>query len=520
MVPGNKQLLSIKDDPFLAISLLMPGYSLPPHQEFMLKEMWRATYIYSSSGRSTGKTAFTGAFLLLWCATHPGTKVLLLGMKFTTPKMMMEYQETLLRKYPELAKCVELTSTGDCVLHGSDMWKMAFKNGSTIRAVPSDINKKGARVRGFRASILVIDEIAAIPSDIVRQVFMPCASITDAEGKRKVIKLTTGGYRPSLAWDDCKEHYKRAAQGDPLYAFFNFTYKDVPPEFDFIIDRDAVDNMIKNSPADEVAREIYGRWTAFGNNYFNGSMLERNRLIAVQSGARPESHAEQGGIYVIGVDPAFRGTDHTALAVLKRIAPRKWAVVDTVSINFKKGWAEENARLLLDYVERFDPVYIGLDRNGGEQLLRELTIYFRHDPDRCPIAMDAEPWEQGRRICRQFVPTSTGKDNNTRLNTRLLRALDGNGNPELLIPGDIEAEGSVETLLEFDNLQTQLLCIQSDPITTQPGLFKFSSTMRKDRYSALLYAWNAAEELVENEEDFYGAQSNAVDADAVIAGSL
>jgi hypothetical protein len=505
----------------------MPNVDLPPHQRDILVGMWNATYSYNSSGRSTGKTAGQGIFNLLWCITHPGTQILLLGLKFATPRLQVEFMEKVLRENPEAAKCVDLTSAGDFVLHGASEWKLTCKNGSVCKAIPSDINKGGARVRGYRCNILVIDEVAAIPSDIVRTVFIPCCSITDKYGNQKIIQLTTGGYRPSLTWDSCQKHYKGMVTGEidprtnkPLYYFANYCYKDVPAAYSHIIDHKAISDMEKSSPADEVAREIYGHWTAYGNNYYNGAMLERNRLYAIEQGAVPEAVGVRGGIYVIGVDPAFRGSDHTALTVLKRIGPRKWVIVASVSLNFKKGWATENAKLVMEYIERFNPVYLGLDRNGGEQLLHELKIYYKDTPDICPIAMDSEPWEQGRLICRQFAPTGTGKDNNTRLNTRMLRALDGNGTPELMLPGADDEDTGVEAVIEMDKLQTQLLSIQASPIEAQPGLFRFSSTMKKDRYSALLYAWNAAEELVEGEYDFQGALGHDTDEDCIAAGAL
>lgn len=514
------------EDPLVAARVLLPKVDLPPHQKDVLTGVWNSTYSYNSSGRSTGKTANMGVFSLLWAATHPGTQILVLGLKFQTPRLMFEFMERVLRENDEMAKCIDLTAAGDFVLHGASEWKMVFKNGSVIKAIPSDINKGGARVRGYRCNILIIDEIAAIPSEIVRTVFIPCCSITDKAGNQKIIKLTTGGFRPSLAWDDCRRHYKGMVDGEidprtgkPLYYFANYCYKDVPSRYSHIIDHKAISDMEASSPADEVSREIYGHWTECGGNYYGGGMLERNRLYAIEQEVAPEITGEKGGVYVVGVDPAFRGTDHTAIAVLKRLGPHRWAIVNSHSVNFKKGWAEENAKLLLDYYERFKPVYIALDRNGGEQLIHELKLYFRDMPEQCPISMDAEPWEPGLRICRQFVPTGTGRDNNTRLNTRLLRALDGNGTPELMLPGAIGEDGDFGLLGDMDKLQTQLLSIVATPIESQPGLFKFSSTMKKDRYSALLYAWNCAEELVEGEEDFDGA-TGSEDEDGWVAGRL
>jgi hypothetical protein len=511
-------LLAIMDDPILALEVLMPGFKLPPHQEIMLRDFWRAEFCYSTSSRSTGKSALSGVALLLWCATHPGTKAGVLAQKFSSAKLVLEFIESLIIKYPQLQKCIVPTKPGDFVLHGPDKWEIKFTNGSTLIALPSDLAKKGARVRGFRFNVLLIDESVTIPYPIITAVFVPCCSIRDSQGNRKLIFTTTGGYKPSEHWDLCQRHYEEARKGNPLYAFWNFTYLDVPPEFSYIVDHAALKDLEETSDPGTVARELYGLWTEAGSGYFTGAMLERNRLTAIDLAVYPEITGERGATYIIGIDPAQRGIDHTALVVLKKIKDSdKWAVVASASYNFKRGWAEENARLVLDYMERFQPAYLAFDKNGGEQILQELKKYFPN-PDDCPIDMTAEPWEPGKRICRLFVPSSTGADNNTRLNARLLQALDGNGNPSLLIPGSSLDEESLDDLKDMDQLQAQLISVSAEPLPSQPGLFRFSSPTRKDRYSALLYAWNAAKELVG--DDLEEHDGGAAAGDDMIAFTL
>jgi len=498
-----EDVLALVDDPILVMNILMPGFKLPPHQEAMLRKMWTSEYIYSSSSRSTGKSALSGLFLLLWCITHPGTKAGVLAQKFSSAKLVIDFIEKLIIQYPLLQKCVQPTKPGDFVLHGSDKYEIKFNNKSTLIGLPSDLAKKGARVRGFRFNVLLIDESVTIPYPIVTAVFVPCCSIRDRQGFRRLIFTTTGGYKPSEHWDLCQRHYLEAKAGNPDYAFFNYTYEDVPGEFDYIVDRKSMEDLIETSDPGTVARELKGLWTEAGSSYFNGAMLERNRLCAIDAEIYPESVGEKGATYIIGIDPAQRGIDHTALVVLKQLKDGKWGVVAAQSYNFRRGWMEENCKLVLDYIERFNPAYLAFDKNGGEQILHELKKYYVN-PDECPVDMESEAYEPGNRICRLFVPSSTGKDNNTRLNSRLLRALDGNGKPDLLIPGSSGDEGTEHEnpydLKELDQLQSQLIAVTATPLETQPNLFKFAATQRKDRYSALLYAFNAAEELVDGSD--------------------
>ena len=524
MILTKEVFRRLQHDPIFVMNLLMPGMELPIHEAVMLRKMWRAEYIYSTSGRSTGKTALTGIFLALWCATHPGTKVLCVGLKFLTAKALIGFVEELIAKYPQLAHCVEQVGSGNYCVHGNDQWKMVWKNGSQILGLPADINKKGARVRGMRCSILVIDEIAAIPPTIVRQAFVPCCSIRDMFGNRRLIRLTTGGTRPSEAWDDCRKHFTEARAGNPKYAFFNVNYRDVDPKFSYIIDRDAIADMEADSTPDEVAREIMGYWTEAGGNYYQAGILERNRLRAIELEIFPEEVGVKGGVYVLGFDPAYSGADETAITVMKQITPDRWGIVNSYAVNFKGGWASKNAELLFDYILRFDPIYIGCDKNGGEQVLQEIKTQYADNPEQCPVAMGSEIAPLGREIVRLFVPSASGNDSNTRLNARLLRAVDGgNGDPILLMPGSVrDAKGDDEELTEhaglrqIDKLMTQLINVQATALEA-PGLYKFSSTQKKDRFSSLLYGWNAVEELAIGTDDFKGFAGSTSYTDDMLA---
>lgn len=507
-LPSWASLLTLLDDPVLLVEILMPGWRLPPHQKAWLRGLWFAENSYVSASRSTGKSAISGLMLLLWCITHPGTKAGVLAQKFASSRLILENIEQMIIKYPLLQSCIVPTKAGDWCLHGSDRWIIRFTNGSTLIALPSDIAKKGARVRGYRFNVLLIDETVTIPYEIMTSVFIPCCSVRDGQGYRRLICTTTGGYKPSDHWEYCRKHYVECKRGNPDYYFANFTYLDVPKEFDFIVDYSAMKDLEENSDPGTVSRELKGLWSEAGGSYYGGAMLERNRLNAIDLEIFPEAVGVAGGIYMIGVDPAQRGIDHTALVVLRYYPDKaKWGVVNAKSYNFRKGWAEENALLVKDYIERFQPAYIAFDKNGGEQILQELKKFYTNQDD-CPTDMEAEAWVPGKRICRLFTPSSTGRDSNTRLNSRLLRALDGNGNPSLLIPGSSLDEEDLSDLKDLDNLQSQLISVTATPLDTQPGLFRFASVQRKDRYSALLYAFNAAEELLgEDMETSSGASS-------------
>lgn len=503
------RILALQKDPLLAAKILCPKELIPPHQIVQLLGFWNAENSFSSSGRSTGKTHGSAFFSNLWCATHPNSKVLVLAQKFRSGQQVLEAMELIIRRNPELKKCVELNAQGSILTRGASEWFIRWRNGSICRTTASDLARKGARVRGLRCNILILDEFATLDIDVVEAVFLPCCSIR-VGGLRRVLMTTTGGYKPSGNWNYCKRIYKEFRAGNPEYFFCCFSYLDIPPEFDHIIDHKAIKEFIENADPDMVAREVFGKWTPRGNTFFPANLVEINRLRAMEQQVYAEHSSQKGAVYALGCDFAFTGMDDTAITVFKRLAEGKWAVVQSFAENTKKGWAEKNAEIVYQYYERFQPAFLGFDRAGGEQVVNKLKDYYKDRPDECPIPVDAEPWERGKRIIRVVVPSSTGKDNNTRLNTNLLRYLDGNGNPKLLIPGDT-ATDDYESLEELDELRLQLLSIQSTKIESQDGFFKFTSSMKKDRYSSLLYGINTIIEYIDPQENYDTAEGSEED---------
>lgn len=491
---------TLQKDPILAARLLAPKELIPPHQEVTLRGLFRAENSFNSSGRSTGKTHLMALFMALWSALHPETKGLVLAQKFRTGQQVLEAMELIIRRNSELKKCVELNSQGSILTRGQAEWTIHWKNGSITRTTASDISRGGMRVRGLRCNVLILDEFAVLPIEVVEEVFLPCASIR-VQGERRVILATTGGYKPSPNWDYCKRHYDEFKKGNPDYFFCNFSYKDIPAEYQHIIDHKAIEEFIKTADPDLVAREVFGRWTERGNVFIPARIIDVNRLRSIEQEIYPEFTGVGGSVYVAGCDFAFTGSDETAVTVLKRLEHRKWAAVYNYAANFKKGWAEENARLVFDVIERFNPAFIGMDRAGGEQVVNKLRDYYTDQED-CPVDVNTDMTQPGDRKVRIFVPTSTGKDNNTRLNANLLKYLDGNGDPKLFIPGSFPSDEGIQAIEDLDELRFQLSQVQATPIQTADGFFKFTANGKKDRYSSLLYGINCAIEYFDENSEY------------------
>ena len=69
-----------------------------------------------------------------------------------------------------LKQCIQTTKQGEVVSIQPDLWELTFKNGSKIIALPLG---DGERIRGYRCSVLGIDEGLLVSQSIIDTVLKP-----------------------------------------------------------------------------------------------------------------------------------------------------------------------------------------------------------------------------------------------------------------------------------------------------------------------------------------------------------
>jgi hypothetical protein len=152
-------------------SYLLTGFSLEPYQRLLLKGWFRRNFALHVSFRGGGKTLTLAHFFYLYCIANPGHSVMLVsGANFRSSRGTLEMIENWANK-PEgalLKQCFD----GDPV-HKQDMWKIKFKNGSSITAIPLGSTELASNLRGFRAQVLGIDEALLVSPKIVELVLKP-----------------------------------------------------------------------------------------------------------------------------------------------------------------------------------------------------------------------------------------------------------------------------------------------------------------------------------------------------------
>ena len=143
---------------------LLTGQQLQPFQEIILKGMLNRNFSLCVFSRGIGKTYLAGVFCYLQCIFNPGSKIILAGPTFRTSRFILSaVRDLIARKEAQLlAQCF-----GNLKFL-PDLWQCDI-NGGSIIAIPLSSGK----IRGFRAGILIIDELLEMGSQVVDEVLKP-----------------------------------------------------------------------------------------------------------------------------------------------------------------------------------------------------------------------------------------------------------------------------------------------------------------------------------------------------------
>jgi len=158
---------------------VLTGIILDPDQIIMLKAMLQSNYSLCILSRGAGKTFISAVFCVLQCIFHPNSHVLVCGPTFRTSRFIFN-------------KIIEISDGRHAQLLYQALGTMArrndeFKleiNGGSIISIPLS----GDKVRGYRANVLVIDELLLMPEETVEKVLMPFLVVPQNLTERQIIR--------------------------------------------------------------------------------------------------------------------------------------------------------------------------------------------------------------------------------------------------------------------------------------------------------------------------------------------
>lgn len=357
----------------------LTGFRLFPDQRLMIKGWLFKNNSMSIMSRGAGKSWTWSHFCYLYCLFNPGKTVIMIAPNFRSSRKIVENIEkwAMSRKGALLRACIKPGTTGMLASKKPDVWSIQFKNGSQVIALP--LGPDGESLRGYRASVIGIDEGLRIPKDVIEKVLKPflIAIPEDETLRRQDIDerenrlIAAGKMKPeektkwrsdakmvilssaSYAWEDLFVIYKsflkkiyatddamlkklddleksklvkdeeakaEITEGNDIassYLVQQFSYKFLPPErIDAAMREEIESGMYSQST---IEREYEAKFVQDSDGYYSAKVMEACTLHGPTEPC-PEIRGETGAEYILAIDPNMaqsENADHFAMCVIK-----------------------------------------------------------------------------------------------------------------------------------------------------------------------------------------------------------
>lgn len=199
-----------------------------PVQIAILQMLWKTPFPILVATRGGSKSFILALYILLKCIFDQGIRVVIVGAGLRQAKVVFGYVESIWKDAPMFRHII---GGGNKAGPKQGVDQCYFNIGrSKIVALPLG---DGSKIRGFRANIVIADEMASIPSDvfdIVVRGFVATSKSPIDDAKRMAIekKLKEHGLDPSLM-NRVDEKSMKGNQiiysGTAFYAFNHFAQK-------------------------------------------------------------------------------------------------------------------------------------------------------------------------------------------------------------------------------------------------------------------------------------------------------
>ena len=136
----------------------------------VLRDLFDVNYLIISASRGVGKSYIGAVQALLTAILIPNSKILFTGPTFRSAKILFTEAENILKRSARAQIWLK-----NPPVHQSDIWTIHFLNGSLIAAMPL-ASESEVSIRGFRAHLIIADELPHIPEDTFNLVLLPMLS--------------------------------------------------------------------------------------------------------------------------------------------------------------------------------------------------------------------------------------------------------------------------------------------------------------------------------------------------------
>lgn len=391
---------------------------------------------------------------------------------------------------------------------------------SYIEALP--LGNDGGKIRGSRFYLIVVDELAQVPDQVLDLIVRPMSATSLAPMERvhrleqqkrlidlglasdddfeketvnKMIMTSSGYYKFNHMWRRMKDHWamidKANARGEESpYAVWQIPYWDLPEGF---LDKNNIEEAKRIMSNAEFRMEYEAAMISDSEGFFKASLLDSCTL---GSGHFIEFRGDNNSQYVIGVDPNQGGKANCGVVIIKLGTVNR--IVSVLELPGKT--TQDLTMAIQDVCDSFNVIRIFMDRGGGGKAICDLLEEGYNG--KTPI-IDRTNEEhnniQGRHILEMvnFNPSWISDANFTTksmLEDRVLLF------PEVPIKSTLDSDSTAYS--SVNTLKSQMLNIIVTQTST--GILHFdtpSKRQNKDLYSAIILAAHGARMLAKEMEE-------------------
>lgn len=390
-----------RDNISVATNLMM-GIDLYPIQAIIIKTMMERDYVLDIIGRGGSKSFMAGVFSALYAMMVPNTKIGILSSSFRQSKHIFRYIEKFAsdKKGSLFADCITKTTKMN------DEWTMDIGS-SSVTAIPLG---DGSKLRGFRFTVLLVDELLLMPESILNEVIMPFISvipnpterdkIKEAEdwlienGKikeedryvwpnNKFIGLSSASYAFEYLYKLYKVYETLICQetsdlnilekigedkkNRASRAIVHLSYEVMP---EGMYEQSAIENFKATMSESQFNRELRSMFTDESSGFFK---ISKMRACTIEDGQQPsvEIKGEADSEYIVAIDPSWAENDSSddfAIQILKIDQEKQGA---TLVHSYAVAGAKLKSHMAyFKYVlENFNVAMVWMDYSGGSQFV-------------------------------------------------------------------------------------------------------------------------------------------------------
>jgi phage FluMu gp28-like protein len=332
----------LRRDPVFFAEVVL-GFHLFPYQAELLR--CNSKRVVACWARQTGKTTAIAVKVIHFAFTNANKTTLIVSRGLRQSMIMFNVIERFILRHPFLAKSVSK----------STRTMIELKNGSKIIALPC--GPDGATLRGYTADLVVMDEAAFMPEDVIASVIFPMLATTNGTA----IMLSTPWGRNHIFYRSFK---------NPDYWSQHVRAEDCP-----LISKEFLEEQRKTIGDLRFKMEYEAEFVEEENSFFSQDLIrecvEDYDLI---DESQIWAEGKIPGDYYLGADFGKK-VDYSVAALLKREEEGKLRLVFLKQFALGTPYSE-----VIAYIkrlnEKFDILKGFVDQSAiGESLVEEIKEF-------------------------------------------------------------------------------------------------------------------------------------------------